>query len=315
MISFRYRLRFFVHAKGVVQHDKRKHDFLTSNGKEVSLSCLDADSIAQGTELVLTAGGYPDEESALGEGRKVKQSLLLAGAKLHIGVDAGKDNPSSFLGAAVREKVLTEYGVNIVNNVLGLSVYSEDIPVKTFSASAIGLVSPKTAEIFVQTILDLSAVASKLDEKTMLSLELYGASHYERSDRARFLTLVLAAEALLEPKRRESFSGAFVEGLIRSTENSELGRPEKESLLGSLRWLRKESISRSLKRLAQKYVPEKSYESMPAVTFISKCYQVRSTLVHTGNYDASGIGLGVLAAQMNVFLSDVLVAKVNSEGT
>lgn len=315
LTSFRYRLRFFVHAKGVVQHDERKHNFLSPSGREVSLSCLDAVSIAQGTELVLTTGGFPDDQSALQEGRKVKQSLLFAGAKLRIGIDAGGDRASSFLGAVVKEQMLREHGVNIINNVHGLSVYSEDIPVKTFSVSGVGLVSPTSAEEFAQTIMGNSDVASKLDEKTMLALELYGASHYEHSDRARFLTLVLAAEALLEPQERELCSRAFVEKLIRSTKDSSLAVPEKDSLLGSLRWLRKESISRSLSRLAQRYVPEKSYNSMPAIKFALECYRVRSGLVHTGRYDASGVSLGVLAAQLNLFLSDVLVAKVTGEGT
>lgn len=293
-----------------MQHDKRKYVFKTPDGREVSLSCLDANSIAQGTELVLSAGGFLDEESAFKEGRKFKQSLLFTGAKLRIGVDAGKDRSTSFLSKGVKEKVLKAHGVNVINNVHGLSVYDENIPVKTFSASGVGLVSPATTETFTQSILEHSDLESELDEKSLLALELYGASHYERSDRARFLTLVLAAESMLEPLKREPVVRAFVESLILSTKGSELPESERQSLLGSLNWLRNESISRSLKRLAQQYVPEKSYKSLSAEAFVLECYRVRSKLVHTGRHDLSGPSLGVLAAHLNVFLSDVLVAKV-----
>jgi hypothetical protein len=153
----------------------------------------------------------------------------------------------------------------------------------------------------------LYETAPEISDKERLALELYGASHYEKSDRARFITLVLAAEVLLEPRERENSTKEIVRGLIEYTKGSQLGKEEKDSIIGSLRWLYKESISKSLRDMIERHLGAREYGNMIAKKFIDHCYAIRSKLVHTGKVNTEVIHLGKLASQLKRLLSDLLV--------
>jgi hypothetical protein len=119
--------------------------------------------------------------------------------------------------------------------------------------------------------------------------------------------LVLAVEALLELQDRETSAKKVVDYLIEYTKDSQLDKQDKDSIMGSLRWLYKESISKSLREIAQNYLGDRKYNNMCAKKFINQCYDIRSKLMHTGKVDIKVINLGKLAAQLNVFVSDLLV--------
>ena len=231
--KYRFRLRFFVHAAGVIKHNQRIFEFNLPNGTQATLSSLNSEEISKGTEFVLSAGGFPDEKEALNIGNYLKTALLICGAKLKIGIDAGKDKSSSQLGDHVKDTIFEAQGVKIIDNVHGVSAYSEEYPVQTFSISGLGLVNPHSVEDFVYVLISQYAKPT-LSEKEVLALELYGASHFEKSARARFLTLVLAVEALLQPKARDQQSKILVDSFIQQTKISSLSEAEKQSFVGSL---------------------------------------------------------------------------------
>ena len=54
------------------------------------------------------------------------------------------------------------------------------------------------------------------------------------------------------------------------------------------------------------YLPEKVYDGMSAENFIKKCYNARSTLVHTGSLDDSKFNIGSLASNLKVYMTDML---------
>jgi hypothetical protein len=294
----------------VIRHDERKYEFILPDGNKTELSCLDSESIREGTEFVLSGGGYTTEKEAFQTGEALKGSLLITGAKLRIGVDAGKEQASGWMNPTIKENIFKSHGVKIISDVHGLSVYSENHPVITHSASVGKLVSPSSAEKFSSNLCELLALSDFLTNKQKLSLELYGASHFEKSDRARFLTLVLGVEALLEPDDRSDEEVELVDTLIKSVKDSELGGKEKQSIHGSLRCLYKDSISQTLRKMAEHYLNGNLYEEHSPSKFITKCYGARSKLVHTGTVGECNVNIGGLAANLNVFLSDLIQALV-----
>ena len=310
MCTYRYRIRFFVHFVGVIQQEQKFFEFELPNGEILKLICVDEDEISKGKEFILSSGGFQSEEEARLRGAKIKTALLVSGAVLRIGIDAGKDIASARMSTHVKERIFEEHGVKIIDNVHGLSVYSEKDPVQTFSMSAVGLVSPASAVDFLASISALTDLPRELTRKELLCLELYGASHYEKSDRARFLTLVLAIEALLVPAERHERVRELVDSFLEQTKRSDLDSNEKSSITGSLRWLYTDSISNSLRELARKHLGEKEYNGVPAPKFISQCYDARSKLVHNGEVNEEKFKLGALAAQLNVFIADLLRSKV-----
>jgi len=123
---------------------------------------------------------------------------------------------------------------------------------------------------------------------------------------------VLAAEALLEPKERGRKAKEVVDSLIELTNKSELTDQEKESIKGTLTWLYRESISRSLKEMASAFLGDKEYGGLTASRFILHCYDTRSKLVHAGQINEEKVNLGTLAAQLDGFLADLLLAKAEA---
>ena len=121
----------------------------------------------------------------------------------------------------------------------------------------------------------------ELTNRERLSLDLYNASFFEISPHARFLTLVMAVEALLEPEPRPDPVRAHVEELIRLTEMSgALPQNQKESLCGSLRWLLNESIGQAGRRLAREHLGAKTYGGLSGPQLFTHVYTLRSNLVH-----------------------------------
>ena len=294
---------------GVIDETEKETFFDLDNKYHVCLKSLEDKPIKESKELTLSSKGFGSEEEAWDIGKKVKDSLLVACMKLRIGVDAGKDKPKSSLSIAIKEKIHDEHKVKIIDNVHGLTVYDEVNPVKTFTVSGIGLVSPATSELFGDEIKTPFISNIILSNKETLALELYGASHYEKSDRARFLTLILALESLLEPKERDEKTIKHVEALIEKTNSATIPENEKKSILGSLKWLYTESISQSIKRIVNIFLGEKEYAGMSSVKFVTHCYKMRSKLVHEGK-TPDAIHLGALAAQLNVLISDLLQRKI-----
>jgi hypothetical protein len=115
-----------------------------------------------------------------------------------------------------------------------------------------------------------------------LAFELYRLSHFEAAERARFLTLVTAIESVSQAKVRSAEASAHVEKLIGLTRDSGLPDAEIASLVGSLNWLRNESISKTGRDLVEALLGDAHYAGKVAKTFIQYCYALRSEFVHSG---------------------------------
>ncbi len=311
MNTFRYRIKFFVHIPGKIRDEEKKITCQLSNNTALSLSSYNGEKITESTTFIISCGGFSSEEEAFIQGNNVKKSLLISGPLLGIGIDVGKDLTGARMSTGMKNSMFEKTGVKIIEDVHGLSVYSEEHPTQVLSCSGSGVVQPWTASQFIETIKSLSNKQLELSEKELLCLELYGASHFERSIRATFLTLVLAIESLIEPEKRGKEATNHVNLLIKLTNDyCSLSSSEKSSIKGSLQWLYQDSISQSLKKLASKYLSHKEYGGLSSQKFISKCYEFRSNLVHNGKLKDKKINLGVYTSQLNVFLSDLLQEKI-----
>jgi len=67
--------------------------------------------------------------------------------------------------------------------------------------------------------------------------------------------------------------------------------------------------------MAYDYIGQNIYNEIPAQKFILQCYGARSKLVHTGSVKNSDFDIGTLSACLDVYLSDLLSAIIESKGT
>ncbi len=304
--TYRFRFRFHISQKGKLQGKGNKFEFILPNGHKATLHCVGAENFDESTELVIISGGYLSSDEALAYAHELKESVLCFGTKFRFGLDLGKEKASSMISRYLKDKIFEDGGIVIIDDVHGISVYSEDHPTSCGGMSCGFLWNSRENSFFVDEVCKIISAPRKVDDKIKLSMELLTASYFEPSPRSRFLTLILAAEAILTPDECSEKVKLIVAELITHTKHSDLGDKEKCSILGSLNWLYKDSISLSLRKMASSYLPDKKYGGLPSDKFIKKCYEARSKLVHTGRVDDSKYEIGGLAANLEVYMTELL---------
>ena len=96
---------------------------------------------------------------------------MVCGARNKIGINPGKDQPTSQAGQIVKERA-KQKGIRLLDDVHGLSVFPEDLPVRFISLRARLLVE-QPADRFVDAFRRAFEPPPKLSRKQTLALELY----------------------------------------------------------------------------------------------------------------------------------------------
>jgi hypothetical protein len=290
--------------------EEQKYEFVLPNGHGAIISCADSKKFGESTQFVVISGGYESEDEAIAYAEDLKESVLCFGAKFRMGIAAGKDIASGAIGKDVIDDILHKHGVSWVMDVHGISVHAEDYPTSYISLSDSALSDPRQKDFFIDEVCKIISKPRKMNSRSKLATELLTASYFEKSARSRFLTLILAAEALLELDDRSDNVKLLIDELRNHAKSSDITDTEKSSILGSLNWLYKDSISQALRKMADCYLPERIYGEMSSRDFIKKCYEARSKLVHTGDVDESKYSIGGLTASLEVYLTDMLTTIV-----
>ena len=77
-------------------------------------------------------------------------------------------------------------------------------------------------------------------------------------------------------------------------------------MIGSLKWLESESISRTGRNLARSRLGSREYMDMKPENFFNLCYSLRSRLVHADDPLPSRDEIAKTVASLEVFVSDLL---------
>jgi len=123
-----------------------------------------------------------------------------------------------------------------------------------------------------------------VDEKLLVSMELFASARLETTERARFVGLVSSLEPLAQS---EAYENAELKELVDSFVaqlNKTTSIPEniKSSLNGRINGLKKESISQAIRRLVKDHFPE----NPDAVSTVEEAYKIRIKILHDGAFDA-----------------------------
>jgi hypothetical protein len=281
-MSYSFRIRFDL-GDGVFISSPDTHVQLTGPGpgEEVELRPTAADTaLEDARELVLRGRPYDTDAKATEAARRWRGLIQKAFARVNIGADFGDRAPHSFL---------TKHGLGlfksegrVLNDVHGISVFESD-PKPLFARIGAAMVKKGVP---VERLLNALAVAVELGavmaERDQLAYDLYSASFSESSADARLAMLMMALETMIDPQPRTDAVQDHVDQLIADTDASGLPRREIDSILGSLKWLRDESIGQAGRRLVSR-VGERRYMDEPPKRFFTNCYTLRSRLIH-GHY-------------------------------
>jgi hypothetical protein len=264
-------------------------------------------TIADSRELVVLGGPYDDPETAHKDGSRVIEAMGRAFASLRLGVDTAGFRAGAQFGQAGLEWLSQGTEQQILNDDQGLLVFDSGVPTRWAHANApevrIGVAPARLGRITNAAL----TRNIRLSAKEALSLELYHSSHFEQSGRARFLTLMIAIEAMLEPAPREPAALQLVDAFTEAVAGaSGFSEGEQASLLGSLRYLRDDSISRTGRRLATARLGQRSYARKRADKFFTYCYDLRSAIVHRGQFDSDNGAADLPIGDLDHFVADLI---------
>ncbi len=313
MVDFSFRLRFLIPPSRAVNIDE---SYVALSGPHHPSLTLGADPketpIKETKALILKGTGHASEDEAISTGERFRDALILTLAHCRIGADFGdRDSHRGFTRNGIRE-IEDRTGQKVLNDLYGLMAFPTMPPPGFVRVGEPTLILVTPGEHFVDAFSKAAQANYSLTERERLSYMLYTASFFERSQEARLLFLVMSVEALTEPLPRPSTAAAHVDTLIQLTRNAPtLSKSEKDSLLGSLEWLRQESIRQASRRLISTKLGDKTYDNKPATDYFLQCYDLRSDLLHGADPYPTMAQVGSASANLEVLVADLIAAPVD----
>lgn len=257
--------------------------------------------------------GFTTEELALRGAKQARSALLFCMVESRIGVDCGDGTMRSVITNAGIELLQQELGIQIRNDIHGIDVYQHSQELK-FARMDAEMIVGKSATQFAQLFAQKFTSKISVSEKIIVATELYGSSWFDITPRSRFITLVTAIEALLEPASRPRNVISLLEKFAQKVDEydeTELNKDAKDILKNGLGFLKTQSISQAGRELAYKLLGNKQFNGKDASKFFSYCYNIRSKILHEGS-QPSGVNVEQLVTHLEEFVSSMLLAAINN---
>ena len=308
-MNYTFRIRFNRAPSNTIQTNETQIELPTPEpGVSLSLRASSpGKSLKDAERWALIGEGYKTEAEASDAGIRIQVALMLALARLRLGADFGYRTPRGAITKYGLEHFERQLGARVLNDVHGLSVYRSD-PKPRFMEFKTSPVIWKSHESFLSTLTEAVALRRRLTDRERVPFHLFAASFFQPTVDGRFLLLVMAVEALIEPAPKSAEAVACVDLFMKQIEELALEQDEKKSLTGSLRWLKDESINQAGRRLAKEHLSAKVYDGKVASSFFSHVYALRSSLVHGKVPAFEEISHAV--APLEQFVSDLLAAPL-----
>ena len=124
----------------------------------------------------------------------------------------------------------------------------------------------------------------------------------------------MAVEVLITCEPRSEEVSTHIDYLLKLTDsNLYISSNDKESIKGSLSWLKSQSIGQAGRTLAKNRLGKIKYYNLSASKFFTYCYKVRSNLVHGSSETPNRQELGILSSEITKFVSDLLTNDLSNK--
>ncbi len=282
--------------------------------------CIKLRSGAAGTPIkdhahaAVLGKSFASEEQARAAAEKSKRALLYWAIEHRVGIDFGdrKLKPQGFVTNAGLAALEKQYEGPFRNDMHGIDVYEhvENLRFVSFNVEpTLGKYPPRLIEAFQREYLN----NREFTEKQTLASEIYASSFFDVSALSRFITLVTAVEALLDPLKRSDEVEALVKEFIAKTQQSTVDKLTRESIIGSLNRIRYQSISQAGRTLAHRFIPNELFKGQSSAAFFARSYDLRGQIVHDGKIADEKLNIRDVANVMETFVAQLLLAVLNSE--
>jgi hypothetical protein len=275
-------------------------------GREIVLKASGADSLSDAQCVVLLGRPYDSAENAMSAAERWLGILQKGMAHINLGANFGARGHRGAFTHHGLSMLEAEMEQRVLNDVHGILVFECD-PAPRFASMSADIRVGRPAARLIEAIEKAASIGAVMSETEQLAYDLYAASFSESSADARFVMLMMALETLIVPEPRAEAIQAHVEDLIQIT--SESGLPENEiaSIEGSLKWLMAESIGQAGRKLARRLGNRAYMDGAESSSeFFTTCYSLRSDLVHGRNPRSSRDAVDARAANLELFVADLL---------
>jgi hypothetical protein len=309
--QYNFRLRFNLSKRQQINSNMSK-SLISKQANGVSIEIRAAEEpeklLKDVHRISIVGGPYQSSTEAEAEGQKWRLAAQTAFSYMNLGVDFGDRAPIG---------MFTDFGLKMAEAEMGRRALNDVHGLMTYVARPRPVFGHIQADVKVGVPLDVTLeMLNKSYDKNFpinsderLAYDLYSSSFFQPSPDARFLTLMMSVETLAERKQRSRPLQEFVTSMIKETKGAGFDPKETDSMVGALRDLKMQSIGDSCKDLAVVLNLE-TYNGMDSVTFIGKCYGLRSKLVHGHSPRPTREDVDIMAAGLEIFVSHLLSMKL-----
>ena len=262
-------------------------------------------------QVAVLGGPFASEDQARDAAEKTKRALLYWAIEQRLGIDFGDGKQRSVVTKVGLAMLQKQYGCPVRNDIHGIDVY-EHVEKLKFVRGDVKATVDKSRLRLIDTFQREYLHARHLTDKQVLASEIYASSFFDVSARSRFITLVTAVEALLEPLRRSDAVEKLVEDFIAKTRLSTVDEQTRDSIISSLERLNHQSIGQAGRTLAGRLIPNELFDGQSSADFFTRCYELRSQILHRGKIEDELVDILDLANIMEGFVAKLLLAALNS---
>jgi hypothetical protein len=310
-----FRLRFHFPGEDHINTEVEELIVLKDNaGATIRLrSGLRGSAIKDHSRASIIGGPYPSAADAYSAAEVTKKALLTWAVRNRVGIDLGGGRARSVITVSGLQWFEQQIGGPVRADVHGIDVY-EHVDGLVFVALNFKDSLGKAAAAFVEQVAAAITSPVPISPKQELAGEILSASYFDASDRSRFVTLITAVEALVDPLPRPAAAQQVVARMVQIVKESKIDKGTRAAMSGSLQTLKKESIGQAGRALVGRLLPDKVYEGQPAARFFTFCYEVRSSILHLGHVPGSVADLPSLCSVARSFVCDLLIASFAEGG-
>jgi len=317
MTMYNFRLRFKIAESYRVKCDLESVQLIGSSKPErIRLVSGEKGSpINEGIDLAIIGGPYSSDNKASIAAFKSKRALLHWALISRTGIYFGDGKHRSGLTKAGLEWANEKYGCHIPNDMLGIDIY-EHSEIIRFASIKVKPTVDRAISHLVDTFKneyysDRDSIEKPTDKLTLAS-EIYSSSFFDTFPRSRFVTLITAIEALIEEPSHSEDIQRLVDEWIKVAQTRILDSDTRNSIVGRLRDLNRQSIGQSGAELVDRLLSGHTFDNKPAVDFFKYCYDKRSQILHEGKLTDNGVDLWKLANSTEEFVHRLILASFNA---
>ena len=179
--------------------------------------------------------------------------------------------------------IKNKYGLKLLyNSSLPFEINNRSSKGGLSLTSSVELTLIHSAKGIIEPISDILQSKISIDAKLLIASELFTSSRLESTERAKFVGLISSLEPLCEQKDYEIPDLVNdIKELKSIISKKNYDDKIKNSILGRIDGLKKESVSQSIKRTIEKYFPNNN----ETLETIIDAYNTRSKILHEGLID------------------------------